>query len=337
MIDLILLLPFTVSFLITLFLLPKWIIRAREEGLIGKDMNKNYELEVVESGGITVVLGFLIGILLYIALKTFYFKTSANLIEAFALITTVLIIAGIGLTDTILGWKRGLSKRLRIMLVIFSAVPLMVINAGENIVSLPFIGMVDFGMIYLFIIIPIGIAGAATTFNFLAGLNGLEAGQGIILLSALTIVSYFTGNSWLSVILLCMIASLLAFLLYNFYPAKVFPGDVMTYSVGGLIAIVAILGNFERIAVFFFIPYILELVLKSRGKLIKQSFGKPTKSGELDLPYDKLYSLTHVSMLALKKMNIRSTERNSTLLIWAFQVAIIIIGFILFRKGIFLI
>ncbi len=132
-----------------------------------------------------------------------------------------------------------------------------------------------------------------------------------------------------------MVASLLAFLLFNFYPAKVLPGDSLTYGVGGLVAILAILGNFEKIAVFFFIPYIIETGLKIRGKLVKQSFGKPREDGTLDLKYDKIYSLNHLAIFLLKKWNVRSTEKNAVVLIWAFQIMIILIGFVIFRAGIF--
>ena len=64
-----------------------------------------------------------------------------------------------------------------------------------------------------------------------------------------------------------MVGALIGFYIYNKFPAKVFPGDILTYSVGALIAGMAILGNFEKIAVFVFIPYIIETILKSRGKL----------------------------------------------------------------------
>jgi len=53
----------------------------------------------------------------------------------------------------------------------------------------------------------------------------------------------------------------------------------MTYSIGALIASMAILGNFEKIAVFVFIPYILETVLKLRGRLKKYSFAKVREDG----------------------------------------------------------
>jgi len=79
------------------------------------------------------------------------------------------------------------------------------------------------------------------------------------------------------------------FYIFNKYPAKVFPGDVLTYSVGAIIAITAILGNIEKIAVFFFIPYIIEVVLKSRGRLKKASFAEVQEDGSLKNRYNKFY------------------------------------------------
>jgi len=300
-------------------------------------MNKSKKEKVSGSGGLIVIFGFIVGVFTYIAYRVFILKTTNNfLVQLFALISVILILAGIGLIDDLFGWKKGgIRRRTRIILTAVSAIPLMAINAGKSIISLPFIGTTDLGILYPLILIPLGVAGATTTYNFLAGYNGLEAGQGIILLSSIAIVSYTTGNSWLSVISLIMVASLIAFLLFNFYPAKVFPGDVLTYSVGGLIAIESILGNFEKVAVFFFIPYILETILKSRGKLVKQSFGKPNKDGSLDLKYDKIYGLTHLSIYLMKKFNITPTEKKVVYSIWIFQLIIIILGFIIFKKGIF--
>lgn len=336
MVNYIILLPLLVSFLVTILFIPSWIRRALQEGLSGKDIQKKENVQVAESGGLMVVLGFILGVLIYIALRTFYLGTYDKSTEIFALLTVILISFTIGFSDDILGWKRGLGKRVRILIVLFAAIPLVVINAGKSTISIPFMGSLDLGLIYPLILIPIGILGATTTFNFLAGFNGLEAGQGILILSALSIVSFFTGNSWLAIIGLCMVVSLCAFLIFNFYPAKIFPGDSLTYSVGALIAIMAIFGNFEKVAVFFFIPNIIEVFIKARGKFIKQSFGKIKEDGSLDLMYDKVYSLTHLSILILKKMKVKPTEKRVVYLIWAFQLLIIILGFVLFRKGIFL-
>jgi UDP-N-acetylglucosamine--dolichyl-phosphate N-acetylglucosaminephosphotransferase len=312
--------------------MPAWIRKAKQIDLIWEDMNKlPREKNVAGSGGITVVLGAIVGIFLYIALQTFYFKSiDGTLVSIFAIICSVLLVSGIGFIDDLFGWKMGgLSIRSRIFLVLFSAIPLMVINAGESTIF-----GINLGIIYPLIIIPLGILGATTTYNFLAGFNGLESSQGIIILSALAFVTYVTGNSWLSIILLCMVASLLAFYIFNKNPAKVFPGDVLTYSVGTLIAITAILGNIEKITVFFFIPYILEMIFKSRGKLKKHSFGTPNPDGSLEMPYEKIYGLEHLAIKILKKIkpNHKAYESEVVWLINGFQILIILIGLLLFLQ-----
>ncbi len=318
------------SFFITYIALPFWIRGAHRRGLVGKDLHKVKKINVAESGGMAVVLGVCAGILLYIAINTFIFKNGGEkLIYILAILSTLLIATIVGMIDDLWGWKKGLSKKTRIFIILFAAIPLIVINAGESIMYVPFFGNFDFGLIYPLLIIPFGVLGATTTYNFLAGYNGLEASQGIIILSSLAIVTYLTGNSWLSLIALIMVASLLAFYLYNKYPAKVFPGDVLTYSVGVLIAIMAVLGNIEKIAVFFFIPYIIETILKSRGKLKKESFAKLNKDGSLEMPYKKIYGLEHLAIYILKKVKKdgKVYEKDVVYSINAFQILIIVAGF----------
>lgn len=334
--DIILSIPILAGFFIALFFIPIWIRKARQIGLIWDDKNKIGAEKVAGSGGIIIISSFIISLFIFVAYRTFYLKDTAHLIEIISLATVIILSAGIGFIDDLMGWQRGgLSIRTRLILVAISAIPLMAINAGRHIVSLPFFGIIDFGIIYPLLLIPLGIVATTTTFNFLAGFNGLEAGQGIIMLSALGAVAYFTGNPWLAVINFCMVAVLFAFLFYNFSPAKVFPGDVMTYGVGSLIGITAILGNFEKIAIFFFMPYIIEIILKSRGRLIKASFGKPRKDGSLEMPYDKIYGMTHLGIWVLKSLNIKPTEKRVVYLIWGFQIFIILLGLIIFGKGIF--
>jgi len=332
--DLILLFPLLFSFFTVSFLIPIWIKKTREIDLVWEDMNKpKHPKNVAGSGGVAVFLGFILGTLVYIAIKTFYFKSSDNLVEIFASLGVVLIIAFIGFMDDLMGWKRGgLSVKSRLILLAFASIPLIVINAGESTI----LG-VNLGLIYPLLLIPLGVMGASATFNFLAGYNGLEASQGIIVLSALALVTYLTGEKWLTVITLCMVVGLLAFYLFNKYPAKVFPGDIMTYSVGALFAGVAILGKIEGIAVFFFIPYIIEAVLKIRGKLKKHSFAKVNDDGSLDMPYEKIYGVEHLAIKILKKIksNGKVYETDVVYLINAFQIFIVAVGFLIFRNSLF--
>jgi len=333
----ILLLSLLISFNLSILVLPFWIKKCKQVGLVWEDMNKfNSPKNVAASGGIVVIFAFIFGVLSYIAIRTFVIKDGIESLQIFSLLCVILILGMIGLTDDLFGWRHGgLSKRARIILVIMASIPLIVINAGVHEINFPILESINLGLFYPLFLIPLGIAGATTTYNFLAGINGLEAGQGVIILGFLSLVAYLTGNSWLAVVGLCMVASLLGFYFYNKYPAKVFPGDIMTYSIGALIAGMAILGNFEKIAVFVFTPYIIETGLKLRGKLKKPSFGIPEKDGSLKLPYKKLYGLTHVSIWILSKIKKKVYEKDVVYLIFGFQIFICLLGLIIFRGILF--
>lgn len=319
-----------VSFFCTYLTMPFWIRKAKQIGLIWEDMNKpKHPKNIAGSGGLIVVFGFILGVLLYIAVKTFYFKNDGEVTSyIFAIISVILLTSIVGIVDDLFGWQKGgLSVRSRLILILFAAIPLVVINAGEsNMMG------IELGLLFPLVAIPIGVIGATTTFNFLAGYNGLEAGNGILVLSALAIVTFITGNSWLSVVALCMVASLIAFYIFNRCPAKVFPGDVMTYAVGALIACIAIVGNIEKIAIFFFMPYIIETILKLRGNLKKESFGRVNRDQSLELPYDKIYGLEHLAIYLLKKIkpSKKVYEDEVVYLLHGFQLVVIVLGFLLF-------
>jgi len=317
-----------VSFLLALVILPIWIRKCKDIGLLWEDMNKwGHPKNVASSGGIVVVMAFILGVLTYVALKTFLFYGTINALEIFSLLSVILIFGVMGLVDDLLGWRNGgLSIGLRTVLAFVASIPLVVINAGEHMMNFPFLGTVDLGILYPLVLIPLGVAGASTTYNFLAGFNGLEAGQGILILSFLSYVAYATGSPWLSIIGFCMVTSLIAFYIFNKVPARVFPGDIMTYSIGALIASMAILGNFEKVAVVVFIPYILEVILKLRGGLKKHSFGIPDKKGNLKMPYEKVYGLEHFAILVLNKFG-RATEKKVTYFIHIIQIVFILIAF----------
>ena len=53
-----------------------------------------------------------------------------------------------------------------------------------------------------------------------------------------------------------------------------------------------------------------------------EAFGKPEKDGTLEMPYDKVYDTTHLAIWTLKKLGIKSTERNVVVFILVFQIII---------------
>ena len=303
--EIVLLVCFIVAFLTTYLLTPLWIRAVKKTGLVGKDLNKFDKPEVAEFGGITVVAGFMAGVLTYIGLTTFYFHFETwdtTMILILAGISTLLGITIVGMLDDILGWKTGLKQWQKPLLTIPAALPIMAVNAGHSTMAVPFFGTINFGILYPLVIIPLGIAGASNGFNMLAGFNGLEAGLGAVILGFLGYVAWQAGNSWVAMLSISMVFALLAFLFYNWHPAKIFPGDTLTYSVGALIASVAILGNMEKIAMILFSLYFVEFLIKAKTKFRGECFGKPGEDCSLSVPGEKAESVTHLMMkLGLKK------------------------------------
>ena len=314
--------------LLACFILTKWwIIVAKKNKLEGKDMNKYKKPLVAEAGGIAVSISIVLSIMLYIFFKTFVLKSLTNLDNILVLTITLLLACFIGFIDDILGWKTGLRSWQKILMTIPIAIPLMVVNAGQHTMSIPFLGVIDFGLWYPLILIPFAIVGATNGYNLLAGYNGLEAGLGAIIFVALGIISLATGQLWLALIAGIIVLALSAFLLLNKIPAKVFPGDSLTYSLGALIACFAIFGNIERGALILFIPFIIEGILKLRSKFKAENFGKPNKDDSLEAPYNKIYSLTHVALKILKKIkpSHKVYERDIVLTLYLVEIILAII------------
>ncbi|HIH42789.1 TPA: glycosyl transferase family 4 [Candidatus Woesearchaeota archaeon] len=322
-----LLLSFFISFITTFLVLPYWIRRAKNAGLVGQDLHKLNKPRLPEIGGIIVVLGFLIGILFFVGMRTFYFGDSNYILETFSILSTILIITVIGLIDDILGWKIGLRQWQKPVLCLIAALPIMVVNAGQTSLRFPFLGHIDFGILYPLLLVPVAITGASNGFNMIAGYNGLEAGLGIIILATLSYLSWTLNIGWIAVVGLCMVFSLLAFYMYNKYPAKIFPGNTLTYSVGALIACIAIFSSIERAALILFIPYFIEFFLKLRGMFKKESYAAVTKDGFLAMPYTKFYGIEHIAIYILTRLKRNITENNVVYLLWAFEL--MFAGFVL--------
>lgn len=329
--DYILLISILISFISVWVILPIWIKKCKSLNMLWEDMNKkNHPKNVAASGGIIVIFGFIIGLFSYLLLKSFITGRSSFETEIFALIGVVLLFCIIGLVDDLLGWKKGgLSIKFRIFMSIFASIPLVILNQGVPFVTLPFIGSVNLGLLFPLLVLPLAIGFVSTTFNFLAGFNGLEAGMGILMVGFLSFVAYFTGSFWLSIIGLCMVASLVAFLIFNWSPAKVFPGDILTYSVGALMVLMSVLGNFEKFLIVIYIPYFAEVGLKLRGKLKKHSFGKVNDNGYLELPYEKVYGLTHFAIYVLSKFKKEVSEKDVVCFIFSIEILFILIAFLM--------
>lgn len=312
----------------------------KEIGVESNDVHKAKKLLVPMGGGICALSGILFGIFLYIALNTFILKNSVGFIELFSAVASILLITISGFFDDLASkqvkyegftYKKGLKQWQKPLLTLPAVIPLMVINAGTTAMNIPIFGLVDFGLIYPLIIVPIGIIGCANMVNLLGGFNGLETTLGIIYTLNLGLFSFYIGETISGVILLSTTASLIAFLIFNFYPAKVFPGDSLTYLLGGIVAVCAILANMEKFALLTMSLFVIEGVLKARSlidlKKFASSLGILDKNTGLITPkYSKIYSLTH---LAMGKKG--STEQQVVIKLAIIQVMIAIIPWLLYK------
>ncbi len=320
------------SFAVTLAVTPWFAGYLKSLGLTGRDMQKPGKPSVPEMGGPCVIAGFLAGIFLFIWIKVFLHGRIEGLVEIFAGITTVLIIFIIGMLDDISAVKKTQGKRAGLkqwqkpLLTLPASVPLIAIMAGNSSISLPFIGSVNVGIFYPLVLVPVGVVGASNAINMLAGLNGLEAGTGSVLLFSLGIYAHLCGNYLVSAFALIFAFALLGFLVYNWYPAKIFPGDSLSYAIGAVVAVVAIVGNKEKFAVLCFFPWFLELALKLRSGFRAENFGRLGKDGTLRAPYEKCYSLTH----AVMKLG-RFRERDVVAILILFEALVCAAAFYLVR------
>jgi len=250
---------------------------------------------VPKMGGLAITAGFVFGIL--IALKLLRLEEAVPLLAA---LNTVLIISFIGLMDDLFKVR----EIWRVLLPVVAALPLMVITAGVSDLHLIFFH-IDFGIYYSLILVPIGVVACSNLMNLLAGFNGLEAGTGAVaclsIFSASMILFYLAPTEFsiaTPLIMIAMAAACIAFLFFNWYPARIFPENIGTYAIAAAIASAAIIGNVERIAVIALTPQIIEFFLKARSKFRAENFGKLVKNR---LHYDgKIYSLTHLLMKYLQ-------------------------------------
>lgn len=322
---LVLFFSFFISFLTSLFLTKALIPFFEKNKIIAIDLHKKKKPKLANSGGISVSFSLLTGLMFFVAIQTFVFHVSKQMVYLFAATLTILLITIIGFFDdlnrseVIAGKRRirkGLKQWQKPLLTLPAAIPLMVVSAGVTTMSIPFIGSVNFGILYPLILIPIGVVGASNAINLLGGFNGSEAGMGVVYCSSLGLYAFIHGELISSAIFFSALGALVGFWKYNFYPAKILSGDSLTYCLGAVVASGVIVGNMERAGIVVMIPFIIEFFLKLRSKFKASSLGKLRKDGRLEPPYGrKIYSLTHLIMNA-KRMK----EKDITFILILIQL-----------------
>ena len=149
------------------------------------------------------------------------------------------------------------------------------------------------GWILFILIVILAVTATSNGANLTDGLDGLATGTSAIIGVALAIMAYLGGHivyaSYLNIMFVpqsaelvvymaAFIGALIGFLWYNAYPAQVFMGDTGSLTLGGVIAVFAILIHKELLipilCALFFLEDISVMLQVAYFKLTKKKYGE---------------------------------------------------------------
>ena len=175
--------------------------------------------------------------------------------------------------------------RIKLALPTFAALPLLSAYPGGTCVLIPrflqsVLGakLLELGALYhlymlLFVVF------ATNSINILAGLNGLEAGQTLVVACSCLVfnLQQVARHAWAkqqhpgeplsldfqddhlfsAALMVALIGTTLGLLRHNWFPSKVFVGDTFTYFAGMVLAVCGILCHFSETLLIFMLPQVL--------------------------------------------------------------------------------
>lgn len=227
-------------------------------------------------GGIIIMLGVIISVL-----------TSRNYSkEVFVCLFSMIAFGFVGFVDdyikVVLKRNLGLNAGQKIIGQLIFAILLAIYGAKYSVEGTKLI--IPFINIYLdlqFFYIPFtvfAVVGIVNGVNLTDGLDGLNSGVTLIVMSAFALIaSSFSiyNSSYNGIIIVCsaVAGACLGFLGYNAHPAKIFMGDTGSMALGGLVAAVAVITSLTFVLPIIGGIYIAEIL----SVIIQVSYYKKTK------------------------------------------------------------
>lgn len=136
--------------------------------------------------------------------------------------------AGLALVSFLDDW-RGLAIRWRFA----THFAIMIIFVWINFPGIPlhWLASIVFGLIWM-----------TNLYNFMDGCDGLAGGMTVVGFGSYAVAGWLSGDSALAWLTASIAASALAFLYFNFHPARIFLGDAGSIPLGFLAAAIGLLG-----------------------------------------------------------------------------------------------
>ena len=226
---------------------------------IGQSTSKLINERHIKKEG-TPTLGGIIFILpTILSLIFLYFRGSININHNLIIIVFVfLAYALLGFIDDYLIIKRhnneGLTEIQKLLGQLFIALGFYIIymkSGHPPVLEVNAFGLnidINFGAFYILFIMFIMVA-SSNAVNITDGLDGLAGGLSIISFLCFALIAWnskwIVGYEDMAIFCFILIGSLMGFLMFNTYPAKIFMGDTGSLAIGGALGAVAILTGRE--------------------------------------------------------------------------------------------
>lgn len=235
-----------IAFIVSYILTPYMAHVGKRQNMVDMpDHRKIHEEAIPNLGGIVIFFGFLLSLLFVIQIEG----------QFRALLIGGVIILLLGVVDDI----ANLSPKHKFIIQMIPALIVVIYNSdlinnfiANQLKSFDLLGYLLYPILILWIV------GVTNSINLIDGLDGLACGVSIISLITFFILGLRQNFETLNLVSIALAGSMLAFLRFNFYPAKIFLGDSGSTFTGFMLASVGALwllnsGN----AFFIFIPIII--------------------------------------------------------------------------------
>ncbi|MEA1913864.1 MAG: MraY family glycosyltransferase [Campylobacterota bacterium] len=251
-------------FFVTYILLKLFIPRAHRFNLIDVPNKRSSHKQPIARGA-----GIIFGFVFFIGIYIFYCFHEDNFYYTYALLS-LLIVYGTGIFDDLF----DISSRKKFIFIILATV--LAYYDGFAITSLGNYLGYELSLGYLALPFTVfAVVGFTNAINLTDGLDGLAASISITILLSLLYIGVTYEDEMLTCLPILLIVPLLAFLVFNWSPAKVFMGDSGSLFLGFIIALLSIYAlkyiNTASILFLAAIPLLDTLMVMRRRKQRNQS------------------------------------------------------------------
>ncbi len=217
------------TFLISLFLTYAITKLSSRMGMIDIPNERSAHINPIPRGaGVAIFVAFF-------AVLLFCYTPLAMSYKGFVL--GVLLVFLTGVYDD----NRGVEPKVKFVTITLATLLLFFID-GLRIDTLGvwFGHTISLPMILSLIVTIVAVVGFTNALNLIDGLDGLSGSVSIVIFGAFAYIGFVYHDAFIATVSMLIIASIVAFLFFNWHPAKIFMGDSGSLVLGFVISVVAI-------------------------------------------------------------------------------------------------